>query len=794
MCSLLTGNKIGSIVETSGQAGINYNFGDVKPVTIGGLVYQDLNDNGVNTGDPGIAGVTLTLSGTNGMGQSITATATTAANGTYSFTTDSNGNALLPGTYQIAESLPSGYLAATNTVGTVNGSSDGALLTGNKIGSIVVTSGQAGVNYNFGEVKPVTLSGLVYQDTNGNGALNSGEPGIAGVTVTLTGTNGLGQSITATATTAANGTYSFTTDSNSNALLPGTYQVAETVPSGYLAGTNAVGTVNGSSDGALLTGNKIGSIVETSGQSGINYNFGDVKPVTLAGTVYQDTNGNGAFDSGEPGIAGVTLTLSGTNGLGQSITATTTTAANGTYSFSTDSTGNALRPGTYQIAETQPSGYLQGTNAVGTVNGTADGTLVPTDKIGSIVETSGQAGINYNFGEVKAVTTSGTVYYDANANGVFGTGDAGIAGVTLTLTGTNNLGQSITATATTAANGTYSFSTDSNGNPIAPGTYQIAETQPSGYLQGVNAVGTVDGTTDGTLIPVDKIGSIVETSGQAGINYNFGEVKAVSLAGIVYHDLYANGVLDSGEPGIAGVTVTLSGTNNLGVSVTATTTTAADGSYTFSTDSNGNTLAPGTYQITETTPAGFLQIAANVGTVNGSTDGTAASSGKITTIALISAQAGINYDFGDYKPPQVNGVVYQDTNGNGVLDSGEPGIAGVTLTLTGTNNLGQTITAATTTTAADGSYSFLTDGNGVALKPGTYQVTETAPSGYLQGSNAVGTVNGTADGTLVGTNKIGSIVAQPRARTASQLRLRLGRGSHDRRDRLLRRECQRRAG
>ena len=79
---------------------------------------------------------------------------------------------------------------------------------------------------------------------------------------------------------------------------------------------------------------------------------------------------------GEPGIAGVTLTLSGTNGLGQSITATTTTAANGTYSFSTDSNGNSLRPGTYQIAETQPSGYLPGATAVGTVNGTADGTLV----------------------------------------------------------------------------------------------------------------------------------------------------------------------------------------------------------------------------------------------------------------------------------------------------------------------------------------------------------------------------------------------------------------------------------
>src|SRR5439155_1028698 len=144
----------------------------------------------------------------------------------------------------------------------------------------------------------------------------------------------------------------------------------------------------------------------------------------------------------------------------------------------------------------QPSGFLQGTNAVGTVNGTADGTLVPTDKIGSIAVTSGQAGINYNFGDVKAVTLSGTVYEDSNGNGAFNSGEPGISGVTLTLSGTNNLGQAITATATTAANGTYSFSTDSSGNALRPGTYQIAETQPSGYLQGTNAVGTVNGTAN----------------------------------------------------------------------------------------------------------------------------------------------------------------------------------------------------------------------------------------------------------------------------------------------------------
>jgi hypothetical protein len=749
---------ISSIVVTSGQSGFNYLFGDYKPVTLSGTVYQDANgNNAFNAGEPGIAGVTVTLSGTNGLGQAITATTTTAADGTYSFSTDSSGNTLRPGTYTITEMQPSGYQLGAATVGTVNGSADGTVTSATNISAIALTSGQGGINYNFGDYKPVTVSGLVYEDTNGNGAYDAGEPGIAGVTVTLNGTNGLGQSVTATTTTAADGTYRFSTDSGSNVLRPGTYQVVETQPSGYLLGAAAVGTVNGTTDGTAASATTINSIVMTSGQAGINYLFGDVKAVTVSGTVYQDTNGNGSFDSGEPGIAGVTLTLSGTNNLGQSITASAATAANGTYTFSTDSNGNALRPGTYQIVETQPSGYLLGSAAVGTVNGTADGTLVSATKITSIALTSGQSGINYLFGDVKAVTISGTVYQDSNGNNAFDAGEPSIAGVTVTLSGTNNLGQAITATATTAANGTYSFSTDSSGNALRPGTYTVTETQPSGYLLGAAAVGTVNGSADGTAASATMISGIAMASGQSGINYLFGDYKPVTLAGTVYVDANANGVMDAGEAGIAGVTVTLGGTNGLGQAISATATTAANGTYSLSTDSSGNTLRPGTYQIVETPPSGYLLGAANVGTVSGSADGTAASATTINAIVMTSGQSGINYNFGDYKPVTVSGMVYEDTNGNGAYDSGEPAIAGVTVTLSGTNGLGQSVSA-TTTTAADGTYSFSTDSSGNQLRPGTYTVTETQPSGYLTGAATVGTVNGNVDGSASSATKISSIV------------------------------------
>ena len=68
-----------------------------------------------------------------------------------------------------------------------------------------------------------TLNGEVYDDLNGNGTLDGGEPGLAGWTINLL--NG-SSSVVATTTTDANGDYSFT------GVAPGSYTVAEVVPVG----------------------------------------------------------------------------------------------------------------------------------------------------------------------------------------------------------------------------------------------------------------------------------------------------------------------------------------------------------------------------------------------------------------------------------------------------------------------------------------------------------------------------------------------------------------------------------
>jgi hypothetical protein len=95
-----------------------------------------------------------------------------------------------------------------------------------------------------------------------------------------------------------------------------------------------------------------------------------------------------------------------------------------------------------------------------------------------------------------------------------------LQGITLTLTGTTASGQSVTLTATTDANGFYSF-----GN-LAAGTYSVSESVPGGY-SGAGFAGTVNGNTDRN----GNAASIVNISLAAGdqaVNYNFTDFRVSS--------------------------------------------------------------------------------------------------------------------------------------------------------------------------------------------------------------------------------------------------------------------------
>ena len=90
----------------------------------------------------------------------------------------------------------------------------------------------------------------------------------------------------------------------------------------------------------------------------------------------------------------------------------------------------------------------------------------------------------------------------------------GIAGVQLALTGTDVFGNAVSASAKTAADGSYSFA------GLAPGKYTLTETQPQGYSDGAETVGSLGGDTSVN----DVFGGIYVGSGQSGTGYNFAEV------------------------------------------------------------------------------------------------------------------------------------------------------------------------------------------------------------------------------------------------------------------------------
>src|SRR5439155_973673 len=140
--------------------------------------------------------------------------------------------------------------------------------------------------------------------------------------------------------------------------------------------------------------------------------FGELAPAGLSGLVYSDADNDGVPDVGETGIASVTVTLSGTDDRGAAVNLTTTTNAAGQYNF-----GN-LRPGTYQIAETQPAGFFDGKDSAGNTGGT-----LGNDTVTNIVLTPVKANTGVTFGELAPAGLSGFVYGDADDDGVAGGGE-----------------------------------------------------------------------------------------------------------------------------------------------------------------------------------------------------------------------------------------------------------------------------------------------------------------------------------------------------------------------------------
>ena len=401
-----------TIFESVSAAGIlpDRNFGysdDADVAVIMGTVFDDQDGDGRQEfGEGGLSGATIRLDGGSPQVTGISGGFTYAVQNTQ--------------VYQLSETDPPGYRSTT----------------ANQVNVDVDTLGQS-YQVTFGDTNSSTNStifGTVFDDQNGDGQQDGNEPGLAGVVVTVTvGINDV------PLLTDQLGRYSHGT------TTAGVHRVSEQNPPGYRSTT----------PDAL-------NVLVLPGQS-YEVNFGDTTNTgfsTLMGIVFDDDDGDGMqdFEPDEPGVAGVTVSLSS----GQ----TTTTDANGRYTFAISQLGPVT------VSETDLPTYHSTTPNEVIVNIAALGQIYVV-----------------NFGDsdnANLASFFGTVFDDQNGNGAREIDEPILSGVTVFLNGLNSV--------PTNEWGQYTFAIDS------PGTYSVSETDPPNYtssnaIPGSGSVVKIDNNT-----------------------------------------------------------------------------------------------------------------------------------------------------------------------------------------------------------------------------------------------------------------------------------------------------------
>ena len=480
--------------------GTKLDFAEAQPVQISGYVYRDNDNDGLReAGETGIAGVEIQIVSLDTLVGAINQTTRTNSQGFYQFLS------LPPGRYRIVETVqPVGFLDGQESPGTVGGATRGRSTVNDEITEIRLDGNESGIEFNFGEIEPASLSGHVCVALPGFDCFstepNSKSP-LPGVKIELVNASG---AIVATTFTGTDGTYQF------DNLPSGVYSILQTQPLDLLDGGSRAGTVAGTNVGQAVSGTRIELIQLGGGQQGINYDFCEILSSSIAGNVYEDADGDCVRDPGEVPISNVLIELLDGSG---TVVASTRTDAAGNYQF------QSLRPGTYTLREMQPAGYLQGGQKAGSEGGNDS----VADLISAIAIGSGVQALRYDFCEQRPASLEGKVFADLNEDCILDPEESPIEGVRIELL--NAQGQ-VVRTTLTNANGDYRF------EGLVPGQYSVREVQPEGYFQGgqMAPAGVADTST------VDLLANITLRSGQSLRELDFCEVPPASISGYVFQD------------------------------------------------------------------------------------------------------------------------------------------------------------------------------------------------------------------------------------------------------------------
>ncbi|MDH7498265.1 MAG: SdrD B-like domain-containing protein, partial [Syntrophomonadaceae bacterium] len=216
----------------------------------------------------------------------------------------------------------------------------------------------------------------------------------------------------------------------------------------------------------------------------------------------------------------------------------------------------------------------------------------------------------------------GYKYNDQNGNGSKDTGEPGLQGWTI------NLGGDKTASTTTNANGYYEFTN------LPAGNYTLSEVQQAGWTQ---------------TGPANNLINVTLTAGDTSSGNDFFNWQPGKIWGYKYNDQNGNGSWDEGEPGLQGWTI------NLGGDKTASTTTGSDGYYEFPN------LPAGDYTLSEVQQQGWTQTNP---------------AGNLIEVELDAGEVSGNNNFFNWQPGCIGGYKWNDLDGDGTWDAGEPALSG----------------------------------------------------------------------------------------------------------------------
>jgi hypothetical protein len=260
-------------------------------------------------------------------------------------------------------------------------------------------------------------------------------------------------------------------------------------------------------------------------------NFGSVlstapASASILGVVYNDLNGNGARDSGEPGLGGVTVYID-VNNTGSLVSTDPSTVTNtlGQYSF------NGLASGTYIVRDVPPSGTVQTAPSAAAVTTTIDfdGTGGEAGITGAGISSFTYHGASFSGGIIfappqgdSALLASGTLAYNASSNPATVTFSQPIVAATFFYVHGFGFGGSSDVATAYAADGSVVATVSSKAATTNDDPANFVTLTGSKTIVRITFVGgVVDNFTFSTIN--NTANSVVLSAGQTVNNVNFGD-------------------------------------------------------------------------------------------------------------------------------------------------------------------------------------------------------------------------------------------------------------------------------